>query len=164
MPSGSWEKILWSLIPDAGHVKKALEKVGFLVVQDIFLTPTARMADVVLPGASFAEKDGTFVNTERRITRVRRAVDPVGESRADWEIIQAVSNAFGYEMAYETPEEIFNEIASLDPLLSPVSAMSVWKGRGSSGPVRRLEHPGTPFLHKDGKFTRGKGLFHAIQL
>ena len=67
--------------PDAGHVKKALEKVGFLVVQDIFLTPTARLADVVLPGACFAEKDGTFVNTERRITRVRRAVDPVGESK-----------------------------------------------------------------------------------
>ena len=147
--------------PDAGHVTKALEKVGFLVVQDIFLTPTARLADVVLPGASFAEKDGTFANTERRITRVRRAVDPVGESRADWEIIQAVSNAFGYEMAYESPEEIFNEIASLTPSYAGVSYARL-EGEGIQWPCPSSEHPGTPFLHKDGKFTRGKGLFHAI--
>jgi len=147
--------------PDAGHVKKALEKLDFLVVQDIFLTPTARLADVVLPGASFAEKDGTFVNTERRITRVRRAVDPVGESKADWEIIQAVSTAFGYDMAYESPEKIFNEIASLTPSYAGVTYDRL-EGEGIQWPCPSLEHPGTPFLHKDGRFTRGKGMFHAV--
>ncbi len=148
--------------PDADHVKKALEKIDFLVVQDIFLTPTARLADVVLPGASFAEKDGTFVNTERRITRVRKAIDPVGEAKADWEIIQDVSNAFGYEMAYENPETIFNEIASLTPSYSGVSYERL-EGDGIQWPCPTSEHPGTPFLHKDGRFTRGKGMFHAVE-
>ena len=148
--------------PDAGHVEKALEKVDLLVVQDIFLTPTARLADVVLPGVSFAEKDGTFVNTERRITRVRKAVEPVGEAKADWEIIRDVSNAFGYEMAYDNPEAVFNEIASLTPSYGGVTYERL-EGEGLQWPCPTPEHPGTPFLHKDGRFTRGKGLFHAIE-
>ncbi len=148
--------------PDADHVVKALEKVDLLIVQDIFLTPTARLADVVLPGCSFAEKDGTFVNTERRITRVRKAVEPVGESKADWEIIRDVSNAFGFEMAYDSPEEIFTEIAELTPSYGGVSYGRL-EGDGIQWPCPTPEHPGTPFLHKDGRFTRGKGLFHAIE-
>ena len=146
---------------DANLVKKALEKLDFLIVQDIFLTPTARLADVVLPGVSFAEKDGTFSNTERRVTRVRKAIDPVGESRQDWEIIKEISNRFGYEMTYETPEEIFNEIASLTPSYAGISYERL-EGQGLQWPCPSKGHPGTPFLHKDGKFTRGKGLFHAI--
>ncbi len=148
--------------PDADHVKKAFEKIEFLVVQDIFLTPTAQIADVVLPGVSFAEKDGTFVNTERRITRVRKAVEPKGEARADWEIIQDISNAFGFDMAYENAEQIFDELASLTPSYSGVSYPRL-EGEGLQWPCPTPEHPGTPYLHKDGKFARGKGLFHAIE-
>ncbi len=148
--------------PDADHVKKAFEKIDFLVVQDLFLTPTAQLADVVLPGVSFAEKDGTFVNTERRVTRVRKAVDPVGQSKQDWEIIQEISSAFGYAMAYESPEQIFNEIASLTPSYTGISYDRL-EGDGIQWPCPTSEHPGTPYLHKDGRFTRGKGLFHGVE-
>ena len=148
--------------PDADHVVKAFEKLDCLIVQDIFLTPTAKMADVVLPGVSFAEKNGTFVNTERRVTRVRKAVEPAGDARADWQIIQDISNAFGYEMKYETAEEIFNEIASLTPSYTGMSYPRL-EGEGLQWPCPTPEHPGTPFLHKNGKFVRGKGLFHAIE-
>ncbi len=147
--------------PDADHVKKVLKKVELLIVQDIFLTPTAKLADVVLPGVSFAEKDGTFANTERRVMRVRKAIDPVGDSRQDWEIIQEISNRFGFEMNYDSPEDIFNEIASLTPSYGGISYERL-EGVGLQWPCPTREHPGTPFLHKDGKFTRGKGLFHAI--
>jgi formate dehydrogenase alpha subunit len=148
--------------PDADHVKKALEKIDFLLVQDIFLTPTAKLADVVLPGTSFAEKDGTFVNTERRVTRVRKAVDPVGQSKPDWEIIQEISNRFGYAMTYENPSEIFDEIAKLTPSYGGISYDRL-EGDGIQWPCPTSSHPGTPYLHKDGKFTRGKGLFHAVK-
>ncbi len=147
--------------PDADHVVKALEKIELLIVQDIFLTPTAKLADVVLPGVSFAEKDGTFVNTERRVMRVRKAIDPVGESRQDWWIIQEISNRFGYDMSYKTPEEIFTEIAKLTPSYSGITYDRL-EGPGLQWPCPTVDHPGTPYLHKDGQFTRGKGLFHAI--
>ncbi len=147
--------------PDADHVVKALQKVELLIVQDIFLTPTAKLAHVVLPGVSFAEKDGTFVNTERRVLRVRKAVDPVGESRQDWQIIQDVSTRFGYKMAYDSPEAVFREIAELTPSYAGITYERL-EGDGIQWPCPSLEHPGTPYLHKDGKFTRGKGLFHAI--
>lgn len=148
--------------PDADHVKKAFEKIDLLVVQDLFLTPTAQLADVVLPGVSFAEKDGTFVNTERRVTRVRKAVDPVGQSKQDWEIIQEISTAFGYAMAYESPEQIFDELASLTPSYTGISYDRL-EGDGIQWPCPTSEHPGTPYLHKDGRFTRGKGLFHGVE-
>ncbi len=148
--------------PDADHVKKALEKIEFLVVQDIFMTPTARLADVVLPGASFAEKDGTFVNTERRVTRVRKAIDPVGDSKPDWEILQEISNRFGFPMNYESPKAIFDELAKLTPSYNGISYDRL-EGDGIQWPCPTPEHPGTPYLHKDGKFTRGKGLFHAVE-
>ena len=147
--------------PDADHVVKALEKVELLIVQDIFFTPTAKLADVVLPGVSFAEKDGTFANTERRVARVRKAIDPVGEARQDWKIIQEISNRFGFEMNYDSPEDIFNEIACLTPSYAGITYERL-EGPGLQWPCPTKEHPGTPFLHKDGKFTRGKGLFHAI--
>ncbi len=147
--------------PDANHVVKALQKVELLIVQDIFLTPTAKLAHVVLPGVSFAEKDGTFVNTERRVLRVRKAVEPVGESRQDWQIIQDISTRFGYKMAYDSPEAIFKEIAELTPSYAGITYERL-EGIGIQWPCPSVEHPGTPYLHKDGKFTRGKGLFHAI--
>ena len=146
--------------PDVTHVKKALEKAELLVVQDIFLTPTAEMADVVLPGVSFAEKDGTFSNTERRVSRVRQAVEPLGEAHQDWQIIQDISNHFGYKMDYSSPEEIFNEMAALTPSYGGIN-YSRLEGDGIQWPCPTLDHPGTPYLHK-GKIARGKGLFHPI--
>lgn len=148
--------------PDADHVVKALEKVELLIVQDIFLTPTAKLADVVLPGVSFAEKDGTFVNTERRVTRVRKAIDPVGDAMPDWQIIQEISRRFGYDMSYDAPETIFEEISSLTPSYGGITYERL-EGPGLQWPCPTEGHPGTPFLHKDGQFTRGKGLFHAIE-
>jgi len=149
--------------PDADHVVKALEKVDLLIVQDIFLTPTAKLADVVLPGVSFAEKDGTFVNTERRVTRVRKAIDPIGEARQDWQIIQDISNKFGYEMSYDSPEAIFTEIAQLTPSYAGINYERL-EGPGLQWPCPSVDHPGTPVLHAGGKFTRGKGLFHAVEI
>ena len=147
--------------PDADHVVKALKKIELLIVQEIFLTPTAKLAHLVLPGVSFAEKDGTFVNTERRVTRVRKAIDPMGDARQDWEIIQDISNRFGFEMKYDSPEAIFKEIAQLTPSYAGITYERL-EGPGLQWPCPTPEHPGTPFLHKDGRFARGKGLFHAI--
>lgn len=147
--------------PDVGHVEKALKNAELLVVQDIFLTPTAELAHVVLPGTSFAEKDGTFTNTERRVQLVRKAIEPVGESKADWEIIQELSNRFGYQMSYESAEDIMKEISTLTPSYGGITYERL-QGDGLTWPCPDKEHPGTKFLHKD-KFARGLGLFHAIE-
>ena len=147
--------------PDTNHVKKALEKAELLVVQDIFLTPTAELAHVVLPGTSFAEKEGTFTNTERRVMRVRQAIEPVGDSRCDWRIIQEVSGRFGYLMEYDSPAAIMNEIADLTPSYGGIRYDRL-EGEGLQWPCPDTEHPGTKFLHQNG-FARGKGLFHAIE-
>jgi predicted molibdopterin-dependent oxidoreductase YjgC len=146
--------------PDTSHVEKALKAAELLVVQDIFLSPTAEMADVVLPGTSFAEKDGTFSNTERRVMRVRQAIDPVGDSRPDWQIIQELSTRFGYEMNYDSPAAIMEEIAALTPSYGGITYDRL-EGDGLQWPCPAPDHPGTKFLHKDG-IARGKGLFHAI--
>jgi len=147
--------------PDSQHVEKAIKAAQLVIVQDLFLTPTARLAHVVFPGASFAEKDGTFTNTERRVLRVRKAIEPVGESRADWEIVQDLSTRFGYEMNYDSPEAIMEEIASITPSYGGITYERL-ESDGLQWPCPNAEHPGTKFLHKD-KFTRGKGLFHAIE-
>lgn len=146
---------------DAGHVVHALEKLEFLVVQDIFLTETARLADVVLPAASFAEKDGTFSNTERRVQRVRRAVDPVGNARADWQIICDLANAMGYFMKYGSPSDVMKEIALLTPSYGGISYDRLEKG-SIQWPCPAPDHPGTPVLHI-GKFSRGLGKFHPVE-
>jgi len=148
--------------PDLHHVEEALENLDFLVVQDIFLTETARFADVVLPSACFAEKDGTFSNTERRVQRVRQAVTPPGEARQDWQIICQLAARMGYPMEYASAEEIFREIASLTPSYAGMSYPRL-EGKGLAWPCPTPEHPGTVFLHKEGKFTRGKGHFHAVE-
>ena len=147
--------------PDTHHVKKALEAAELVVVQDIFPTETTEYAHVVLPGTSFAEKEGTFSNTERRVMRVRQAVDPVGESWPDWKILQEISNRFGYPMAFDSPAEIMDEIASVTPSYGGISFDRL-EGEGLQWPCPAKDHPGTKFLHKD-KFARGKGLFHAIE-
>jgi len=147
--------------PDLNHVKHALQSAEFLGVIDIFLTDTAKLAHVVLPGASFAEKDGTFSNTERSVLRVRKAVEPVGDSRPDWQIICDLSTRFGLPMSYESPSEIFDEIAQVTPSYAGLSYERLEKGP-IAWPCPSKDHPGTPVLHKD-RFTRGKGLFHAIE-
>ena len=147
--------------PDSHHVEKALKASELFVVQDIFLTPTAELADVVLPGACFAEKDGTFSNTERRVMRVRKAIDPPGEAKADWEIFQELSNRFGYAMDYDSPEAVMQEIARVTPSYGGITYERL-EGDGLQWPCPNEEHPGTPFLHLH-QFARGKGLFHAIE-
>ncbi len=148
--------------PDLHHVEEALEKLDFLVVQDIFLTETARYADVVLPGVTFAEKDGTFTNTERRVQRVRKAIEPIDGARPDWQIICELATRLGYPMHYNSPEEIFEEMKALTPSYAGMSYARL-EGRGLQWPCPSADHPGTPFLHKDGKFSRGKGAFSAIE-
>jgi formate dehydrogenase major subunit len=147
--------------PDLNHVRKALEGLEFLAVQDIFLTETAEHADVVLPAASFAEKDGTFTNTERRIQRVRQAIAPVGDCKPDWEIIMRVMNRMGCKKVYGSPSEIMEEIAGLVPQYAGINYERIDK-EGLQWPCPSKEHPGTRFLHL-GKFARGKGLFKAVQ-
>ena len=146
--------------PDLHHVEQSLRSLDFLVVQDIFLTETARLAHVILPGASAAEKDGTFTNTERRVQRVRKAIEPLGNSRPDWQIIRDLSNRLGYPMDYEKPEKIMDEIASVTPSYGGISYKRIAK-RGIQWPCPSADHPGTPYLHKD-TFTRGKAVFHPI--
>ncbi len=147
--------------PDTNHVEKALAMAELVVVQDIFLNETCRFAHVVLPGASFAEKDGTFTNTERRVQRVRKAIEPVGQAKADWQIVQEVSRRLGLEMDYASPAQIMDEIARLTPQYGGISYDRL-EGQGLCWPCPDRDHPGTPYLHKDGNFARGKGLFHPI--
>ncbi|MBI5582503.1 MAG: formate dehydrogenase subunit alpha [Deltaproteobacteria bacterium] len=146
--------------PDSTHLAAALQKLEFLVVQDLFLTETARLAHVVLPGASFAETDGTFTNTERRVQRVRRAIPPVGDSRPDWQVICSLSERMGYPMPYASAEEIFNEIRSVTPSYAGITYARIER-EGLQWPCPTLDHPGTPVLHRD-RFTRGLGKFHPV--
>lgn len=146
--------------PDLEHAQKAFARLEFLVVQDIFPTETTQLADVILPAACFAEKDGTFTNTERRVQRVRKAVDPPGEARGDWEIIAEISNRMGYPMTYSSWAEILEEIARLTPSYGGILPERL-EGQGLQWPCWDAEHPGTPILHQK-EFSRGKGLFHVV--
>ncbi len=146
--------------PDLHHVESVLKKLECFVVQDVFLTQTAKLAQVVLPGVSFAEKDGTFSNTERRVLLVRQAVKPIGESRPDWQIICDLSTRVGYPMKYKNPEEIFDEMRKLTPSYAGITYKRL-EAKGIQWPCPNEEHPGTMFLHKD-RFSRGKGMLTAI--
>lgn len=146
--------------PDLSHVEAALKNLDFLVVQDIFLTETAKAAHVVLPSACFAEKDGTFTNSERMVQRVRKAVAAPGDAKPDWEIIVELAKRLGYPLSYCKPDEIMDEINSLAPSYGGITYARIEK-EGIQWPCPTTDHPGTTFLHKD-KFSRGMGLFHAI--
>jgi formate dehydrogenase major subunit len=146
--------------PDLNHTQKSLSKLEFLVVQDIFLTETAQVANVVLPAVCFAEKEGTFSNTERRVLRVRKAVEPPGQARQDWEIICDIATRMGYPMSYASSEAIMDEIRQVTPSYAGITYSRINR-EGIPWPCPNLEHPGTPILHRE-QFTRGKGLFHAI--
>jgi predicted molibdopterin-dependent oxidoreductase YjgC len=147
--------------PDLTHVEASLKNLEFLVVQDIFLTETARLADVVLPAVSFAEKDGTFTNTERRVQRVRKAIEPVGQSRPDREILADLATRMGSPMSYDSAEDVFEEMRSLTPSYAGITYERIDPG-GLQWPCPDVEHPGTRILHRNG-FTRGKGLFHPVE-
>jgi formate dehydrogenase alpha subunit len=147
--------------PNVNRVKKDLEALDFLVVQDIFLSETAQYADVVLPAASFAEKDGTFTNTERRVQLLTSVLQPPGESKPDWEIVCEISSRLGYPMSYSGTPQIMDEMASVMPIYGGISHKRI-KNFGLQWPCPDKKHPGTPYLHK-GMFTRGKGLFNAVE-
>ncbi len=146
---------------DLHHVEESLKHLDFLVVQDIFLTETAQAADVVLPSSCFAEKDGTFSNTERRVQRVRKAVESPGETKDDWWITCEIGTRMGFEMKYQNSEEIFEEIRKVTPSYAGITYERI-NEEGIPWPCPNIEHPGTPILHI-GKFTRGKGMLHAIE-
>jgi len=146
--------------PNQAHVAEAMKRLDFLVVQEIFMTETAKLASVVLPATCFAEKDGTFTNTERRVQRIRQAVNPPGQARPDWQILCAVATAMGAPMKYAHPGEIWDEMAALTPSLAGISYARI-EEQGLQWPCPTPDHPGTRFLHQ-GRFTRGKGLMHAI--
>jgi predicted molibdopterin-dependent oxidoreductase YjgC len=144
--------------PHIKHTVKALKKLQCMVVQDIFMTETAMLAHVVLPGVSFAEKDGTFTNTERRVQKIRKAIEPCGESMPDWQIICQLSKKMGYDMDYKAPYEIMEEIALLTPSYSGILHHRLDNCFGIQWPCTDINHPGTPFLHRK-KFVRGLGSF-----
>ncbi|MBM3136052.1 MAG: formate dehydrogenase subunit alpha, partial [Chloroflexi bacterium] len=150
--------------PDLQHVEEALQALDFLVVQDIFLTETAALADVILPGAAFAEKDGTFSNTERRVQLVRKAVEPPGEARADWQIIAEIARRLqgsGQGWEFASPAAIMEEAAGVTPQYGGIRHYRLEKS-GLQWPCPTLEHPGTKILHRE-KFTRGLGKFSAVE-
>jgi formate dehydrogenase alpha subunit len=149
--------------PEAKHAEHDLEKLELLVVQDFFLTETARFAHVILPGVSFAEKDGTFTNTDRRVQRVRQAIAPVGDAKPDWWIICQLAQKMGKEKGFQFnhPSEIMDEIASVTPSYAGISYKRLDTG-GLQWPCPTPEHPGTPILHTK-TFTRGKGKFTALE-
>jgi formate dehydrogenase alpha subunit len=159
--------------PDVGHAQRCMAECEFVVLQEIFPSETSVVADVLLPGVSWAEKSGTFTNTERRIQLVRQAIDPVGEARPDWSIISDLARRMleaenrtpvGPHAAwqYKNPSEIMKEIAALTPSYGGVNYERLERGDPLHWPVPALDHPGTPILHVD-RFTRGKGKFHVVE-
>jgi predicted molibdopterin-dependent oxidoreductase YjgC len=148
--------------PDLHHAEEAFRSLKFLVVQDLFLNETAQIADVVLPATSFAEKDGTFTNSERRVQRVRKAIPPVGQSRPDWEIVCDLSRRICRKLGlpledqfnYGHPSEIFDEMARLIPFIGGISYGRLEDEGGVQWPCPTPDHPGTRYLYADG-FPRG---------
>ncbi len=156
--------------PDLNHVRVALESCEFLVVQDIFPTETAQLADVILPGTTFVERDGTFTGTDRRIQLVRQAIEPLGDSRPDWAIIADLARRMAdpgndapfARWEYSSPAEIMDEIAALTPIYGGASYERLEKEGYLQWPVPTADHPGTPYLHKD-RFSRGLGHFTPVE-
>ena len=155
--------------PNLHHATELIRSLDFLVVQDLFLHETAQLADVVLPACSFAEKDGTFTNSERRVQRVRRAISPVGESRPDWEIVSDLARrmapAVGVDarqFSYAGSSEVFREMARLTPFLRGLSHERLDREGGIQWPCPTPDHPGTPFLYGE-SFPRGLGKFVPVR-
>ena len=148
--------------PNVSLLEEGLNKVDFLVLQDIFLNETARFADVIFPAACFAEKDGVFTNSERRVQLVRKGVEPPGEARADWEILVELARACGADWNYNSAAEIYAELARDVPRFAGISHERITEDGGLQWPCPTPDHPGTKFLHEGGKLLRGRGLFTAV--
>jgi len=150
--------------PNQKHTREALEGLEFLVVQDIFPTETTVFADVILPGVAFAEKNGTFVNSDRRVTRVRRAVDPPGMARQDWEVLSDVARRMGYPLkTYQDESEIFDEIAAVTPIMAGISYDRI-EQEGIQWPCPTREHPGTGTLFLDKFHTpSGRAILNPVE-
>ncbi|MDX1417975.1 MAG: formate dehydrogenase subunit alpha [Candidatus Promineifilaceae bacterium] len=156
--------------PNQAHTRHALEQLDFLVCQDIFINETGEMADVILPATSFAEKDGTFTNTDRRVQRCRKAVEPVGDSRPDWQITcdlaQRIESRLGVSLSagfdYSHPSEIWEEMRQLTPEFWGIDYARIEREGGVHWPCPDFDHPGTPFLFAD-TFPRGKGKFWELE-
>lgn len=160
--------------PDLNHVRYSLQKTEFIVLQEIFFSETAQFADVIFPAAAFAEKEGTFTNTERRIQRVRKAIEPPGEAKPDsWIITQLAKRMLDLGAAdpdpdarfadweYDSPEDVMDEINALSPIYAGVTHKRLNAGEALQWPVPDKKHPGTPILHTE-KFSRGLGRFAAV--
>ena len=150
--------------PNLHHVEEALKNLDFLVMQDIFFTETTALADVVLPGAAFAEKDGTFSNTERRVQLIRKAVEPPGDAKPDWQIICELAKRLTGDKAsweYASPAAVMAEAAKITPQYAGISHARLEKG-GIQWPCPSADHPGTKILHV-GRFSRGLGKFSAVE-
>jgi formate dehydrogenase alpha subunit len=159
--------------PDLNHVHAALGAAEFVVLQEILPSATAEFADVLLPGAAWAEKDGTFTNTERRVQAVRRALEPPADARPDWAIVAELAERLLARQGrtprgphagwrYPSPGDILDEIAALTPSYAGIDAHRLQRGESLHWPVPAKDHPGTPILHRE-RFTRGKGAFHAVE-
>lgn len=148
-------------VPDTVNVTKALQSLDFLVVQDIFMSDTAKQADVVVPASSFAEKDGTFTSMERKVQRIRKAIEPLYDSKPDWAVISEISSKMGYPMDYHSPEEIIGEIAELVPNYGGINYTRL-DVSGLQWPCPNSQHPGTRYLYKE-SFSRGKAKFIPIE-
>jgi formate dehydrogenase alpha subunit len=159
--------------PDSNHARGCLASGEFLVVQEIFPSATSEFADVLLPGVAFAEKEGTFTNTERRVQLVRRAVEPAGEARQDWAITAELARRLlagegrspagphaGWD--FQGPAQVLDEVAALTPSYAGVSHARLERGERLQWPVPGPDRPGTPILHA-GRFARGRGKFHAVE-
>jgi formate dehydrogenase alpha subunit len=158
--------------PDSAHVRHCLEKVDFLVLQELFPSETSRYADVLMPGVSFAEKDGTFTNTERRVQMLNKVIEPLGDAKPDWEITMNLANRILNEhnlspdapyakWQYSRSEDILSEINALTPSYAGITSDRLKKGEAIQWPCPNINHPGTPILHI-GKFARGVGKFAPI--
>ena len=147
--------------PDTHHIIKALESLDFFVIQELFMTKTAQYADVILPGVSYAEKEGTFTNTERRVQRIRKAVEPKGQARLDTDILTDLMNAMGYPQEKLTSAQIMDEVASVTPSFHGISHARLDAGESLQWPCREKDQPGTPIMHV-GHPARGKALLYAV--
>ena len=147
--------------PNLKKVHEALRRLDFLVVQDLFMSETAKLAHLVIPGASFLEKDGTFTNLERRIQRIRKVMNPPDGIKPDWQVVCEVATRMGYPMAYAHPADIMKEIARLTPLWAGVSYERLEQPEGLQWPVPTMTHPGTSLMHRE-RFPNGKARFVGV--
>jgi predicted molibdopterin-dependent oxidoreductase YjgC len=147
--------------PDRHHCERALKALDHLVVIDIFMTETAELADVVLPASAWGETDGVQVNSERRVQRVRKAVDPPGEARPDWWIVSQLAKRLGFQgFEFESAKDVFNELCSLSPIYNGLDWDRIDSGE-LQWPVPEIGHPGTPILHQR-EFKNGRGVFKIV--